>query len=62
MLPDQTMRSIVSRGTSADVYAETGALRVHLRGGARMEITDVRQAALAAELLRALTSQRPLSC
>jgi len=39
-----------------------GGLSVHLPGGARMEIGDARQAALAAELLRALAGQGPLSC
>lgn len=38
------------------------ALSVHLPGGARMEVGDARQAALAAELLRALAGQRPFSC
>jgi len=33
-----------------------GALSVHLPGGARLEVADARQAALAAELLRALRS------
>jgi len=39
--------------------AGKGMLSVHLPGGARMEVGDARQAALAAELLRALGSQRP---
>jgi hypothetical protein len=38
------------------------ALSVHLPGGARMEVRDAQQAALAVELLRALASQRPLPC
>jgi hypothetical protein len=39
-----------------------GALSVHLPGGARMEIGDGRQAALAAELLKALAGQGVLPC
>ena len=38
------------------------ALSVHLPGGARLEIGDSRQVALAAELLRALAGQRELPC
>lgn len=38
------------------------ALSVHLPGGARLEIGDGRQVALAAELLRALAGQRELPC
>jgi len=38
------------------------ALSVHLPGGARLEIGDSRQVALAAELLRALAAQRELPC
>jgi hypothetical protein len=37
-------------------------LSVHLPGGARLEIGDSRQVALAAELLRALAGQRELPC
>ena len=37
-------------------------LSVHLPGGARLEIGDSRQVALAAELLRALAAQRELPC
>lgn len=63
-LPDcalklQWVEAVVEKETSS---AAVGGLQVHLPGGARMEITDVRQAALAAELLRGLTSQRPLPC
>ena len=41
-----------------------GALQVHLPGGARLEITDRRQAILAGELLRALGAgnEPPFSC
>jgi len=42
--------------------AKSGALSVHLPGGARMEIGNERQAVLAAELLKALASQRPSPC
>ncbi len=37
-------------------------LDVQLPGGARVEISGSRQVALAAELLRALASQRELPC
>jgi hypothetical protein len=37
-------------------------LSVHLPGGARLEIGDVWQAALAAELLGALAGQRERPC
>ena len=36
-----------------------GGLHVHLPGGASLEVRDARQAVLAAELLKALTSTRP---
>ena len=36
-----------------------GGLCMHLPGGARVEVHDARQAALAAELLKALASTRP---
>lgn len=38
------------------------ALSVYLPGGGRLEIGESRQVALAAELLRALASQRELPC
>ena len=37
----------------------TESLIVHLPGGARVEVRDARQAMLAAELLKALTTTRP---
>jgi hypothetical protein len=37
-----------------EVGGGAGGLRVHLPGGARMEIGDAAQARVAAELLRAL--------
>jgi hypothetical protein len=42
--------------------SRSAGLSVHLPGGARLEIGDGRQVALAAELLRALASQNPLPC
>lgn len=52
----QWVEAVVEKEASS---SGKGMLSVHLPGGARMEIGDVRQAALAGELLRALGSQRP---
>lgn len=42
--------------------ATPSVLTIHLPGGARMEIADARQAALAAVLLRSLENKPALSC
>lgn len=42
--------------------AEQSVLMIHLPGGARMEIADAAQAALAAHVLRSLESKGPFSC
>lgn len=42
--------------------AQSAGLSVHLPGGARLEVADRRQAILAAELLRALRQEAPVSC
>lgn len=42
--------------------AAPGVLTVHLPGGARMEIAEATQAALAAQLLRSLENKPALSC
>jgi transposase len=42
--------------------SKQSVLMVHLPGGARMEIADATQAALAAALLRSLENQPALSC
>ena len=43
----------------ADAAIDGEGLRVHLPGGAHVEVRDARQAILAAELLRALAGARP---
>ena len=62
----QWMEAVVeSDSLSAGSEAKREALKVHLPGGARVEIGDVRQIALAAELLRALAaagSSKQLPC
>jgi hypothetical protein len=51
------------QGEVAAAKSATAALRVHLPGGAHLEIADRHQALLAGELLRALKStQAALSC
>ncbi|MCI0350199.1 MAG: hypothetical protein L0Z53_12315 [Acidobacteriales bacterium] len=42
--------------------ADRAVVVIHLPGGARMEIADAHQAALAAQVLRSLESKAPLSC
>lgn len=58
----QWMEAVVEQDNTSSKSAEV--LNVHLPGGARLEISDVRQVALAAELLRALASgsPKPLPC
>lgn len=56
------MEAIVENAATAPVVANGTGLMVYLPGGARMEIGDERQAAVAAELLRALASERTPPC
>ena len=50
---------LVEAVTEPTVTKGTEGLIVHLPGGARVEVRDPRQAGLAAELLKALTTTRP---
>jgi hypothetical protein len=57
----QWMEAVIEKDSVATGQRRE-ALSVHLPGGARLEIVDSRQVALAADLLRALAGQRELPC
>lgn len=57
----QWVEAVVEKDT-APASQKGERLSVHLPGGARMEIGDGRQVALAAELLQALAGQGVLPC
>jgi len=57
----QWVEAVIERD-AVSTSQKRDALAIHLPSGARLEIGDSRQVALAAELLRALAGQRELPC
>jgi hypothetical protein len=57
----QWMEAVIEKDT-VTTGQRRDVLSIHLPGGARLEIGDSRQVALAADLLRALAGQRELPC